>query len=208
MKSAAFKSILGATVFIFSSASFAADPQGVGHIGSAALSQSVTQAGKVFGESEMENTAITKFLKEANNSQSSLGKYIAKINIQTQDGRNNEGTISLPVKSSDLQVTTVEGEENNNWLHYASNENGYCRGTGDSAVFLITLMQVTGVHNASNYNVISFSVRVEENLSSKITKGSKDAACDDYDNLETSKTVTTYNISNFKLVQLPDFSLQ
>ncbi|HWU43238.1 MAG TPA: hypothetical protein VN132_07370 [Bdellovibrio sp.] len=122
---------------------------------------------------------IAKFLKEANNPRSSVGKKIAQINRETEDGRNQNGTISMPIKRSDLQVVMIGAEEIHVPWHYAHKENGFCKTGGDSAQFMIYLTQNTGVHYASEVDTVTFVGGATETMSAPILKDGENVYCDD-----------------------------
>ena len=125
--------------------------------------------------------AIEEFLKEANDKNSVLGKRLATINDETTDGRNADGTITLPVTRADIQVALLGSEQITNPWHYANkSEDGLsCAAGGDSANFIILLSTNTGVHMAHEFGTIPFSVSVSEELSAKAKDGSKIESCED-----------------------------
>ena len=96
---------------------------------------------------------VKQFLKDANNPKSTIGKQIKQINADTEDGRNQNGTIQLPIKKEHLQIVMIEAEDNHVPWHYANKDNGYCHATGDSARFMIYLSQDQGVHYANAFSL-------------------------------------------------------
>ncbi|MDD4975542.1 MAG: hypothetical protein PHY93_14375 [Bacteriovorax sp.] len=125
--------------------------------------------------------AIEKFLQEANNPASKLGARIAQINKETEDGRNQDGTINLPIKRSDLQVVLLDSEEITNPWHYSNkNEKGdICSANTGASNFLILLSSTTGVHMASEFSTYTFKVNVDEIISAKRKDGKEIEYCDD-----------------------------
>lgn len=130
---------------------------------------------------EMKQTAITAFLKEANNPQSNVGKTIAGVNEQNTDGRNPEGSIALPVKKADFHVALLSHEFLINPWHYAnrSDDGKTCFAGGDSAQFLILLTSQYGVHMAQETETVPFKVSVSEHLTAKRKDGGVIEYCED-----------------------------
>lgn len=162
---------------------------------------------------EQKKAVITKFLKEANNSNSAVGKKIANINRETEDGRNQNGTISLPVKRSDLQVVMIQAEENHVPWHYADKENGTCKATGDSAQFMIYLSQNTGVHYASEIDTVTFVGGATVTMSARILKDGENAYCADLGpagdpDHNFGKVSLGMSVSEIKFVPTPKIDLQ
>lgn len=120
-----------------------------------------------FGK-EMKDAVIERFLKEANDSKSDIGKKIARINKETEDGRNQNGTIALPIKRKDLQVTVISGEEMLAVWHYGYEEAGYCKASGNSATFMILLTTMQGVHSAGEYGTVAFVGGAKELFKARI----------------------------------------
>lgn len=117
---------------------------------------------------EMKNAVIEKFLKEANDSKSDIGKQIAQINKETEDGRNQNGTIALPIKRKDLQVTVISAEEIFAVWHYGYEDAGYCKASGNSATFMILLKTELGVHAAAEYGTVAFVGGAKELFKTRI----------------------------------------
>lgn len=136
----------------------------------------------------LKETAVTAFLKEANNPQSSVGKTIAGVNEQNTDGRNPEGSITLPVKKTDLQVALLSQEMMMNPWHYSnrSEDGKTCFAGGDSAQFLILLKSEYNVHMAQEMETVPFKVQVSEHLTAKRKDGGIIEYCEDvaYDEKE------------------------
>lgn len=155
----------------------------------------------------MKKAVIAKFLKEANDKKSEIGKSITKINEETADGRNQDGTIGLPVKASDLQVVKLSGQEILVPWHYASKTDGYCESTVDSAQFMILLTKNQMIHYAEDMETLAFVVDAEQFLKVKvITKDYVD--CEEIvefgnDRKVFGKVESGYTTSKFKLVKLP-----
>jgi hypothetical protein len=155
--------------------------------------------------SKLQQAVIDKFVQEANVPTSKLGLLIAKINQETTDGRNDNGTINLPVTADDLQIVVLSEETMYNPWHYASKENGMCVAGGDSANYLILLSQHTGVHAASEFDTIMFKASAEELFSAEIRKVGEDVNCQELtvgdDNEEFGKIL--YKAKPSEIVQVP-----
>lgn len=128
----------------------------------------------------LKEEVLKKFLLEANNPISSIGARVAQINIDTTDGRNPNGTISLPIKKEDLQIALLSSEQILNPWHYAvKNDKGnICSGTDNSAEFLILLSSHIGVHLAVEFLSYSFTVSASQIVSAKSKDGSEIANCE------------------------------
>ncbi|MGZ3789663.1 MAG: hypothetical protein ACXVLQ_14130 [Bacteriovorax sp.] len=144
------------------------------------LSTSFSRA-EIPNAGHFKKAAIEKFLKEANDPKTKLGARIAQINEETTDGRNQDGTINLPIKKSDLQVVLLSSEEITNPWHYGNkNEKGdVCSANTGPADFLILLSSHTGVHMASEFETYLFKVGVDEILSAKRKDGKEIEYCED-----------------------------
>ncbi|MDD4975006.1 MAG: hypothetical protein PHY93_11680 [Bacteriovorax sp.] len=125
------------------------------------------------------NAVVRKFLREANNPKTKLGARIAQINIDTTDGRNNSGTIALPVKAENLQVALLSSEKITNPWHYGSkNDKGdTCTATNNNTDFMILLSSNTAVHMAMEFSTFTFKVNIFENLSAKRKDGATIEDC-------------------------------
>jgi|GEM_PF-766929 len=130
---------------------------------------------------ELKKTAIEAFLKEANNPQSVVGKVISTVNEQNTDGRNQDGSITLPVTKNELQVSRLSSEFMHNPWHYAylSEDKKTCFAGGDTATFLILLESNIGVHMASEMETVPFTVTVHEALSATRKDGAEIEYCED-----------------------------
>ena len=139
---------------------------------------------KIDINSGLKNSAINKFIAEANNPQSPTGLIIAHINYEATDGRNPKGIITLPVKTKDLQVVTLSSEKLLNPWHYASkNDDGtICSGQGDSTEVLILLSNNTFVHMAQDFSVTSFKIESHQEVSAKRKDGKVIEFCSDASN--------------------------
>lgn len=113
----------------------------------------------------LKTKAVAKFLADANNPASDLGKIIAKENTDNTDGRNPDGIIAMPVKASKIQVTLLSAENMLNPWHYGEHEGTKCVARGHSATFLIALAERTGVHAAEEYSTMLFQVSAVESFS-------------------------------------------
>lgn len=109
---------------------------------------------------------ISKFTQEANRAGSPLAKAIAKINEETSDGRNPNGSIALPVTADSLQVIVLEGEQIYRPFHYSSFERGRCMASGISATLLIVLSSSSGVHGAQNFSALTYMAAASQDSSS------------------------------------------
>lgn len=129
----------------------------------------------------LKKAALEKFLREANNPKSSLGKAIAKINEETSDGRNHSGTIDLPITKKDLQLVVIGNEEITNPWHYGTKneEETACSAGLNSAKYLVLLSSFTGVHYALEFAVYSFTVEVTRVIHTERVDGAKIEYCED-----------------------------
>ena len=132
-------------------------------------------------KASLKASSINAFLKQANDVNSAIGKRIAQINADSSDGRNQSGSIKLPITKDDLQVVQLTYEQMYNPWHYSSKSDSgeTCTATGDSAEFLILLSSSTNVHGATDFQSINFDAKVEENLSAKRKDGGQIEFCQD-----------------------------
>ena len=108
--------------------------------------------------------AISQFVKQANTAGSELAKIIESYNKETADGRNANGTITLPVTRADLQAFVLSGEIQYNPFHYGEHKDGRCVATGNSATVLIALSTRELVHLAREFGTLTFTTSVGEEL--------------------------------------------
>lgn len=168
------------------------------------LEEKVVKKLAVNNNGSIKKFSIEKFLKDANNPATELGKRILKINEETTDGRNNEGTIKLPITKADLQVVLVDNEMITRPWRFAEKVGKECKATGDSSTHLILLTANTGVHGAINFSTYSFAVTAHEALSAKTKNGEEPETCYEADDeryfiIEPIK----YVVDKIKEVKLP-----
>lgn len=125
-------------------------------------------------EKQLLKAVAKKFLIEANDSKSALGKRVLEINEGMRDGRNQEGGISFPIKAQDIQVVTISREEITNPWHYANKEGSVCSASTDDSSFLILLETHTGEHMTSDTGKILFEVNAHRELRMRILNKSTD----------------------------------
>ena len=127
----------------------------------------------------LKKVAVAKFLADSNNANSNLGKIIAKEIEDTKDGRNENGSIAMPVKAGAFQVVMINGEEIYNPARYMSRneETHKCVGSGNSATFLISLPTHVGVHAAAEDGALLFTVGATYEVSFTITNKDPDVSC-------------------------------
>jgi hypothetical protein len=152
---------------------------------------------------DLVKAATTEFLKQANNPKSILGKKIDQINVETSDGRNQDGTIPVPVTMEGITAEAIAGEEMYRPWHYAdkSEDGKTCSASGDSATILILLKSYAGVHSANEYQSYFFTTDVSESFTAKRKDGGvieycEDIAADEANEYDVSPT--TYSVSDFK----------
>jgi hypothetical protein len=158
----------------------------------------------------LKQAAIKKFIRLANDKDSSIGMAIRRINKQTEDGRNQDGTIELPITPAALQVVTTSAEEMLQPWHYANEVNGVCMAGGSSATFLILLDTQTGVHAASEFGTVAFLIEAKDNYAAKILKRDPTYfTCEDLgpagesSSSEFGPVKATIQVTAPKLVKLP-----
>ena len=113
----------------------------------------------------MKEASAVKFLKLANDPKSDLGKRIATFNEESTDGRNQQGTIALPIKRSALQLTVLDSEVVQVPFHYADLRKGICYATDHSLTLMVSLATGTGGHYAYDYGTLKFVMTSTELLS-------------------------------------------
>jgi hypothetical protein len=143
--------------------------------------------------------AIFQFVKQANTAGSELAKIIEWYNKETADGRNPNGTVTLPVTRADLQAFVLSGEIQYQPFHYGEHKDGRCVATGNSATVLIALSTRELVHLAREFGILTFTTSVEEHLSfAAKTNGSQ--SCEEES--EDAKVKRVLQTSNFKQIKL------
>lgn len=111
-------------------------------------------------DDSLEKKTLEKFLLEANNPKSEIGKLIAVINEENKDGRNQDGIISLPVKKNDVQISIINTEEIYDvWKYAANNGTLGCTGTSQTSGFIVSLSSHTGVSSAGYMEKYNFTVK-------------------------------------------------
>ncbi|MFM6929736.1 MAG: hypothetical protein ACKOX6_14805 [Bdellovibrio sp.] len=161
---------------------------------------------------------LAQFLKDANNPRSVIGKQITQINQETGDGRNQEGTIEMPIKKEHVQIVMIAVEENHAPWHYANKDKGYCRATGDSATYAIYLSQAEDYHYGRSFSTVIFVGEAKEYMRARIlVKDSEEIYCEELgpvseDDPTVKKTFgkieTTIKVSKIKLVTFPEVDLE
>jgi hypothetical protein len=131
---------------------------------------------------DLKNIAVKEFLSQANDKNSEIGKAITKINEDTADGRNPNGTIILPVTIDALQIVIISGEKLlNPWKYAEKNEAGtICAGYSETASFLMMLSSKSGVHGASEFTAIPFQVNTQTNIKAQYKNGRIIESCNDF----------------------------
>lgn len=163
----------------------------------------------------LKKAVIDEFLKQANNPKTKLAKRIDQINVDTTDGRNSDGSITIPVKEEELQVSFLSAEELYNPWHYASksDDEKTCLAGGDSATFLILLSGYTGVHGASEYETYAFTASVNTSQTAVRKDGGVIEYCEDVmadPNDEFKVSDIEYSVTEFKEleIKLPEESIK
>jgi hypothetical protein len=130
---------------------------------------------------DLKNIAIKEFLSQANDKNSEIGKAIIKINEETADGRNPDGTILLPIAVDALQLVLISGEKLlNPWKYAKKNEAGtICAGYSETASFLMMLSSKSGVHGASEFLAIPFQINTQTNIKAQYKNGRVIESCND-----------------------------
>ena len=127
----------------------------------------------------LENKIIEKFLKEANNPSSQVGKMVAAINEEFSDGRNPEGAISLPIEKSSLQLLKLYTENLNTWKYATNNGAQGCIGTSETSTFILSLASYNNVSGAQYMEKYNFMVTAKEIFTVKRKDGKPLEYCDD-----------------------------
>jgi hypothetical protein len=104
---------------------------------------------------EFQAVVLKKVLEDSKSSKSEIGKLIAKNDIE--DGRNSRGTINLPLSPKDIKITLISGEDQFGFYYDSETKT---MSNGKSAVFLVTIASVMGVHKAIDYDSVAFVVNV------------------------------------------------
>jgi hypothetical protein len=149
-------------------------------------------------------SVLKQFLSEANNPKSSVGTAIAKINSETEDGRNSKGTIALPLDKSAVHIVLLSHEQTVNAWHYAELQGTECVAYGDDSAFLVLVDQQTNVHMASIQSSILFKVSTRQKYTMSILNKSA-KTCDptseegaDYSNLKMLLEIDEFSATSFK----------
>ena len=147
----------------------------------------------------IKQAAVQRFITEANHTKTKIGSRISQINIDTTDGRNQTGTISLPVNTNSLQVVLLSNEKITNPWHYGTkNDRGdICNATDNNSDFIILLSSFTAVHMAKEFSTYLFKVNVFEKLMAKRKDGKKIEVCSEIFLDEAHKI---YNVSPPKII--------
>jgi hypothetical protein len=124
-------------------------------------------------DKNLKKIAISQFVSQANDKNSELAKIIQKNNEETADGRNPDGTITLPVVSEDLQVSLISSSSLlNPWKYAEKNVAGTsCAGYSEEATYLIMLSSKMAVHGSSEFLAIPFQVNTKRNIEAKYKNG-------------------------------------
>lgn len=124
--------------------------------------------------------AVAEFLKQANSPHSKVAGVLKSINDESIDGRNEDGVVPKPVKTTDLQVLVTDAEESHNPWHYGEVVKGWCEASGDSVSVLIAVSTHQGVHNASEFGTIAFKMTATDTMKAKVlSKNPGDVNCED-----------------------------
>lgn len=104
---------------------------------------------------EFHAVVLKKVMEDSKNSKSEIGKLIAKNDIE--DGRNSKGTINLPLSPKDIKITLISGEDQFGFYYDSETKT---MSNGKSAVFLVTIASIMGVHKAATYDSVAFVMNV------------------------------------------------
>lgn len=131
---------------------------------------------------DLKQLAINKFLLAANDPTSEIGIAIIKINEDSADGRNTEGTIKMPVKADELQIVFTGGETlYNPWKYSEKNETETaCIGYSETASFLIFLSQHSAVHGAMEFSTFTFTIETKKMVKAEYKDGRKIEYCSEF----------------------------
>ena len=143
--------------------------------------------------------AVSQFVKQANTAGSELAKIIESYNEVSGDGRNPNGTVTVPGTRADLQVFVLSGEIQYNPFHYGEHKDGRCVATGNSATVLIALSTRELVHLASEFGTLTFTTSVEEHLSFAADTDGSQSCQEESEGAKIKKVLQT---SNFKQIKL------
>lgn len=135
----------------------------------------------------MKKAVIKKFLTDVKNPQSDLSKLLKKVNDDTIDGRNREGSLIIPESELDLQVVLLSRMEIEATWDYGSFKNGVCTATGEEADYRIFLGGFSNMRGGNYLHTYAFDVQVRRILRMKV-KGTK--SCNDF--LESDSYASLY----------------
>jgi hypothetical protein len=136
-----------------------------------------------------------KFLLQANDSRTDLGQLLQKLNDESKDGRNSEGTLPQPIRAEDLQIVNLESTLVYVPWHYAERKGNDCKTKSQEGRFAVFVNTRMNAHYSQILSNFAFTVSAFEILQMQIL--SKDAySCEDHD-AKVSKEKISYQVDPF-----------